>query len=543
MKGRAEAPWGRLLAVMLALLAGCALAVSAYEWVGGEDDPDVLVLTDATFDAVIKEEKVVLAEFYAPWCGHCKKLAPEYAAAATALKEAGDPRVVLAKIDATENKALAERYGVSGYPTLKIFKDGQLAGDYPGGRTKDSIVETMRKRALPDLVEVQGADALTALVDGARVASVVAGFFKDKSAGILSKTLYAKLKDLATAHADLANVVATCAEPGVCEKALGIPDGRIALVQPQRYAQSKSETRVLLYDPKVHGDDLDRFVRLHSAPLVGDAGEDLAFAYHARGKPVVVASFPLDWNLNPKAANYVANRMRKVALLLGDAAADYSFAIAKVGPLRAAKELYGLEDGADAVELSDRRPQVTVAMPTEKGLTTKAPHVMPYEDGFSPEAVAAFVKRHAAGETKARVKSEADPGKQAPGEVTIATGDNFGTVIDGATSDVLLEIYAPWCGHCKKLAPEYEVLAQRFAPVADKVVIAKIDATANDPSAAFAYTGFPTLYWKPLGGAPVKYDGGRTAKDLEAYILKHSTAKISKGDLAKVDAKAPSEEL
>lgn len=69
----------------------------------------------------------VLVEFYAPWCGHCKSLAPEYAAAATAVKDVAGLKI--AKVDATEAKDVAGKYEIKGFPTLKFFKNGK-ASDY-----------------------------------------------------------------------------------------------------------------------------------------------------------------------------------------------------------------------------------------------------------------------------------------------------------------------------------------------------------------------------------------------------------------------------
>ena len=83
----------------------------------------VLVLTDSNFDAEIAKHEFILVEFYAPWCGHCKKLAPEYSRAAKHLSSIETP-VPLAKVEATENKNIANRYDIKGFPSLKFFVKG-----------------------------------------------------------------------------------------------------------------------------------------------------------------------------------------------------------------------------------------------------------------------------------------------------------------------------------------------------------------------------------------------------------------------------------
>ncbi|PIK46849.1 hypothetical protein BSL78_16266 [Apostichopus japonicus] len=110
------------------------------EW--SDEESEVVHLSDDSFDPYLLEHNSVLVMFYAPWCGHCKKMKPEYADAAEQLKEEGLPGV-LAAVDATKAPGVAGRFDVKGYPTVKYFKDGELAWDV-NERTADKIIEHMR---------------------------------------------------------------------------------------------------------------------------------------------------------------------------------------------------------------------------------------------------------------------------------------------------------------------------------------------------------------------------------------------------------------
>jgi len=102
---------------------------------------DVIELTDSNFDKlVLQSDDMWLVEFFAPWCGHCKNLAPHWAKAATQLKG----KVKLGALDATVHQIKAQQYEVRGYPTIKYFaagkKDSSSAEEYNGGRTESDIV-------------------------------------------------------------------------------------------------------------------------------------------------------------------------------------------------------------------------------------------------------------------------------------------------------------------------------------------------------------------------------------------------------------------
>ena len=134
---------------------------------GSSDDgkTDVVELTDSNFeDLVLNSNELWLVEFFAPWCGHCKNLAPEWKRAASELKGTAK----LGAVDATVHSKYAGKYGVKGYPTIFVFGAGAKSEPQPyeGGRTSSDIVAYAKDKAAenkppPEVFEITAKDAFT----------------------------------------------------------------------------------------------------------------------------------------------------------------------------------------------------------------------------------------------------------------------------------------------------------------------------------------------------------------------------------------------
>jgi len=143
-------------------------------------------------------------------------------------------------------------------------------------------------------------------------------------------------------------------------------------------------------------------------------------------------------------------------------------------------------------------------------------YIFPFSTDVTIDSLTNFFASYAAGTLQANVKSQEVPADNS-GPVTTIVGKNFNEVVLDDSKDVLVEFYAPWCGHCKSLAPKYEALGKIFADN-DKIVIAQVDATENDTPAKIK--GFPTLILYKAGDKqnPVTYDGERTETALATWL-------------------------
>ena len=252
-------------------------------------------------------------------------------------------------------------------------------------------------------------------------------------------------------------------------------------------------------------DALKEFATVSSTPLVGEVGPETYAGYMESGLPLAYLFFDSE-ETKEKLTGFVRPIAEKYKGRVNFATID---AVA-----------FGQH--ASNLNLEQKWPAFAIQ---ETVKTQKFP--FDQETEITAEALEKFTEEFLAGKLEPSIKSEAVPEKQ-EGPVHVVVANNYADIVNDDEKDVLVEYYAPWCGHCKNLAPKYEELGALYfnnPEYANKVIVAKVDATANDVPVEIQ--GFPTIKLFPAGkkDSPVDYAGSRTVEDLISFIKEHGTHK------------------
>ncbi|KAL6586499.1 Protein disulfide isomerase-like 1-3 [Orobanche minor] len=450
------------------------------------DESYVVVLKESNFSEFIEKNRFVMVEFYAPWCGHCQALAPEYAAAAEEMK---DESVVLAKVDASEETELSQKFDVQGFPTVYFFVDG-VHKPYPGHRTKDAIVTWLKKKIGPclhNITTIEEAERILANED-----KIVLGFL-ESLVGSDSDELAAasKLEDDVTFYQTTSRDVAK-------------------LFQTDPHV--KRPSLIIL---KKEAEELTQFSGQFTKSAI------VEFVYENK--------LPLVTNFTRESATLVFESPIKKQLILFATSSDSK----KFYPvfLKAAKAFKG-KLLCIYVELDNE--DVGKEVSEHFGVSEEVPNVLAYTgnddarkfllDGeLTINNIKSFGEKFLSDNLKPFDKSDPIP-ENNDGDVKIVVGNNFDEIVLDESKDVLLEIYAPGCGHCQALEPIYNKLGKHLRGI-NSLVIAKMDGTTNEHPRAKP-DGFPTLLFFPAGNKsfdPITFDTDRTVVAFYKFLKKHAS--------------------
>jgi len=466
---------------LVALLL-CGWAVAEEEESGPSD---VLELDSASFASGIADNPLIAVEFYSPWCGHCKSLAPEWEKAATALKG----KVPVAKVDCTANQDVCNEHEIQGYPTLKLFREGEPS-PMEVARKSEAIVTYLTKELEPAVRVLTTSAEVDAFVAAHPVG--VVGYLDndhDDRWTVFNTVALKKRHTLdfaAVFHADWA------------------PQASPAVVLHRNFEEPK-----VVYAGEFAAPAISTWISRNLLPTLGEISVDTFPNYMAAELSVLGYLF-VDPN-QESTESFLKELEPKLAPYKDD------FVVAWINNNKYAQQ-------AQRLGLSTKIPNIALDNHVE-GIR----YVFPEDQTITVESLAEWFAQYKAGTLKPYVKSEPIP-ESNDGPVKVIVAHTFKDIVYDSTKDVLVEFYAPWCGHCKNLAPTWEQLGSLFADVSS-VVIAKVDATANDVPPKLNIRGFPTILFFPANqkDTPVEYQGSRGLEDLASFVRTNAAVKIEGG--------------
>ncbi|XP_031451092.1 protein disulfide-isomerase A2 [Phasianus colchicus] len=496
------------------------------------EEDGVLVLHEHNFARALREHRLLLVEFYAPWCGHCRRFAPEFARAAALLRN-GSEAVRLGKVDAVAQTALSAEFHIEAFPTLKLFRDGNRTHPvaYSGRMDAEGMVLWVQRRAGPSATLLHDADTVAAFIGSQDI--TVVGFFKvgrgrggQGWAVGMAVLMVGTMQDLRgeaaqafyEVAAEVVDVVFGVAEEDELFEAYGLSADTVCLFK--KFDEGRTDFPV---DPEqgLEVAELTRLLRVHSLQLVMDFSNETSGQIFGAKIPNHMLLF-----LNTSVAEQQALRdeFRAAASTFrgevrwshgkkGRGLGEHSLSAARLPPFQVLFVVVDV-DGYGATVLpffgltpSDAPTLRFIKMENNRKYRMEA-------DAFSTTAVRDFVQAVLDGKVKPQLLSAEPPEDWNTRPVKVLVGKTFEQVAFDETKNVFVKFYAPWCTHCQEMAAAWEELGERYKDHED-IVIAEMDATANELE-NITISGYPTLHYFPAGPGRkmVEY---RSARDVETF--------------------------
>jgi len=381
--------------------------------------------------------------------GIVKNWEPEYEKAAKGLNDMESP-IKLVKVDATVETKLGESYNVKGYPTLIFFIKGKMI-PYEGDRNARGIIDWVTRKSGPPsrlLTSIEEQDTF------AYPGGVVVGVFANEHSPNFAayKKVAQTVDNFIFAHRF---------------------DATESIIVVTKDRDTKTFT------DEITEENLKNFIEKEGFPLVVELDQK-TWVRSLQAKLTLLTCF---YNPADQSIDNIKSLLKEIALE------------------NKGKVIVAYMDGVQNEQLITRWGGTGKVLPTVfvVSFTSEQPKVISWneetETSLTKESVQNFLIAALDGTYQSYKKSEEIP-ETNDQPVKKVVAKNFDSIVNDPTKDVLLEIYAPWCGHCKNLEPIYIEVAKKFADT-PSVTIAKFDGTANALPENIQVKGYPTILFFP----------------------------------------------
>lgn len=283
----------------------------------------------------------------------------------------------------------------------------------------------------------------------------------------------------------------------------------------------KGTEKEVVYDSEFNTADIAQWVKVNSLPLFGSIDGSNFPAYAGLGLPIAYTFYETD------------EQAEEAEKLIQPIAEKYK---GKISFVKIDGNQYG--GHADSLGIPKEFPSFGI-----QKLDDGSKFPLLGKKATDAEAVEELAAGVVSGTAKPHIKSAAVP-ESNDGPVKVVVATEFSDIVLDKSKNVFLEVYAPWCGHCKNLAPIWEELGEAYA-ADDSVVIAKMDGTENDvpPEGGFTVTGFPTLkFFKANTNEIIDYHDGRDLESLKKFIAEQTGAETSEADQEEAEEEVKADE-
>ena len=449
-------------------------------------DKDVIVLTDSTFDKAIQKYEYLMVYFYAPWCIRCNKFHPEYDEAASILRK---ENLFLAKVDATVEKKLDTRFGLKGYPIIKLFIKGKEI-DYDKERKAKDVVNWMRRKTNgQSIINLNTSEEIEKFKNDNKVVLI---YFGNNKKDIEEYIKVSRKDD---------------------EYQFGIVESENLI---NKY--TKKDTIILYkkYDEKerelkeINEKNIEEFINKYSSPKFMKFGEEAANIIFNKNQSAIIlfANDKLNkWDEYNTLMKNISDKINyKLKVIISD--------IKDLMSQKLAEYLNIKENDLPVIRIVDTKGEYTKKYKMNKDINEK--NILEFINDWENKKI------------KSYVKSTEIP-KENNGDVFIVVGDTFEEEVIKNNKDIVVLFYSPWCYHCKALLPKYEEVAKILKPKNKNLILTKINAIDNEVESIDNYD-FPQIKLYPgnkKDNPPIDYNGDKSVDDIIKFIKNNVAYPIS----------------